>query len=355
MSALKKRSNSLAGLTLDAVLGGEIVIPPPPSSSSSPPSPPPLPQKSLAPHQTTQTQTLFDIIRDEYNKEGQKDRTTWQIFREKLRLKRSGSAWTSSLHIPASDILIPNPKHFGFAFRPNSTNAVPMSDPPGRGGFTRGPSMRVGSGKSPDDSPDVSLPGDGPPSRSFKPQFSRHDSVREHGDGDDDKIRRHPVVKFVDERQMSAREAVAAQEKAEAEAAAAGSDDEEEEDDDSEEGEEDDSGETEEKVDNAPKQTMSLMDLLEETDRQMGLTGASYAMDEEEEEYEEEEEEEEEDGDGGGGEGEVNCCVCQVNFKGATFTPCGHMFCKLCSKELMAQKGHCPVCSSFVLEFLEIF
>ena len=122
MSALKKRSNSLAGLSLDAVLGGEIVIPPPPSS---PPSPPPLPQKSLAPHQTaatttTTTQTLFDIIRDEYIKEGQKDRTTWQIFREKLRLKRTGSAWTTSLHIPASDILIPNPKHLGAAFRSNS-------------------------------------------------------------------------------------------------------------------------------------------------------------------------------------------------------------------------------------------
>ncbi|XP_018438100.1 E3 ubiquitin-protein ligase complex SLX5-SLX8 subunit SLX8-like [Raphanus sativus] len=348
MSALKKRSNSLAGLTLDAVLG------PPAPPSSSPPSPPPLPQKSLVPHQTattTTTQTLFDIIRDEYIKEGQKDRTTWQIFREKLRLKRTGSAWTTSLHIPASDILIPVPKHLGgAAFRPNST--TPMSDPPGRGAFTRGPSMRVGSGKNHDDFADASLPGDGPPARSFKPQFSRHDSVREHGDGDDDRIRRHPVVKFVDERQMSAREAVAAQEAAEAEAAAAGSDD-----DDGEEEEEEDSEEegTEEKADapQQPKQTMSLMDLLEETDRQMGLTGASYAMDDEEEdEYEEEEEEEEEDG---GGEGEVNCCVCQVNIRGATFTPCGHTFCKLCSKELMAQKGHCPVCSSFVLEFLEIF
>ncbi|KAJ0244361.1 hypothetical protein HA466_0190050 [Hirschfeldia incana] len=350
MSALKKRSNSLAGLTLDAVLGGEIVIPPP--QPSSPPSPPPLPQKSLVPHQTTTTttQTLFDIIRDEYNKEGQKDRTTWQIFREKLRLKRTGSAWTTSLHIPASDILIPIPKHF----RPNDqSRAIPMSDPPGRGAFTRGPSMRVGSGKNHDDSVDVSIPGDGPPSRSFKPQFSRHDSVREHGDGDDDKIRRHPVVKFVDERQMSAREAVAAQEAAEAEAAAAASDDEEEDDDGSEE--ENDSEGAEEKADAPPKQTMSLMDLLEETDRQMGLTGASYAMDDEEEEYEEEEEEEEEDGGGGGGEGDANCCVCQVNIRGASFAPCGHTFCKMCSKELMAQKGHCPVCSSFVLEFLEIF
>uniref|UniRef100_A0A0D3BA41 RING-type domain-containing protein n=1 Tax=Brassica oleracea var. oleracea TaxID=109376 RepID=A0A0D3BA41_BRAOL len=276
------------------------------------------------------------------------DRTTWQIFREKLRLKRTGSAWTSSFHIPASDILIPNPKHIAAAFRSQSNGlvyAIPMSDPPGssgRGMFTRGSSMRVGSGKNPESNfADVSVPGDGPP---FKPQLSRHDSVRDHGDGDDDKIRRHPVVKFVDERQMSAREAVAAQEAAEAEAA---SDDEEEE-------EEDDSGVAEEEEASAPKQTMSLMDLLEETDRQMGLTGARYAMDDGEDEYEEEEDEEEEEEDGGG-EGEVSCCVCQVKIKGATFTPCGHTFCKLCSKELMAQKGHCPVCTTFVLEFLEIF
>nr|VDD47129.1 unnamed protein product [Brassica oleracea] len=202
----------------------------------------------------------------------------------------------------------------------------------GRGMFTRGPSMRVGSSKNPDDFADVSIPGDGPPSRSFKPQFSRHDSVRDHGDGDDDKILRHPVVKFEDERQMSAREAVAAQEAAEAE-----EDDDEEEDDPEEE--------TEEKP-SAPKQTVSLMDLLEETDRQMGLTGSRYAMDEEDEEDSDEEEEE---------EGELSCCVCHVHIKGATFAPCGHTFCKLCSKELMAQKGHCPVCISFVLEFLEIF
>ncbi|KAL0699346.1 hypothetical protein Bca4012_055468 [Brassica carinata] len=353
MSALKSRSNSLAGLTLDAVLGGEIVIQP-----SSPPSPPPLPQKSLVPQRTTTSQTLFDIIRDEYQKEGHKDRTTWQIFREKLRLKRTGSAWTSSFHIPASDILIPNPKQIAAAFRSQSNglvHAIPMSDPPGssgRGMFTRGSSMRVGSGKNPESNfADVSIPGDGPPSSSFKPQLSRHDSVRDHGDGDDDKIRRHPVVKFVDERQMSAREAVAAQEAAEAEAAAAASDDEEEEDEDGDEG--DGSEEGEEKA-SAPKQTMSLMDLLEETDRQMGLTGARYAMDDEEDEYEEEEEEEEEE-DGHGGEGEASCCVCQVKIKGATITPCGHTFCKLCSKELMAQKGHCPVCSTFVLEFLDIF
>lgn len=367
MSALKSRSNSLAGLTLDAVLGGETVIQP-----SSTPSPPPSPPKSLVPHHPT-TQTLFDIIREEYAKEGHKDRTTWQIFREKLRLKRTGSAWTSSLHISASDILIPNTKILGAAFRsPHSTNdkinvrdlvyAIPMSDPPGSSGramFSRGSSMRVGSSKNPEDSPDVSVLGDGPSSRNFKPQLSRHDSVRDHADVEEDNRRRHPVVTFMEERQMSAREAVAAQEAAEAEAAAAGGSDDEDEDDDDEDDEDDDSGEAEQKkssASSAPKQTMSLMDLLEETDRQMGLTGSRYAMDADEEYEEEEDENSEEEGDvHGGGEGELSCCVCSVKIKGASFTPCGHTFCKLCSKELMAQKGHCSVCSSFVLEFLEIF
>ncbi|CAN8269568.1 unnamed protein product [Cochlearia groenlandica] len=353
MSALKSRSrsNSLAGLTLDAVIGGDIVVP------SSPPSPPPLPQNSIVPHRPTTTQTLFDIIREEYNKEGHKDRTTWQIFREKLRLKRTGSAWTSSLHIPASDILIPVSKQLGSTS--DSINlrdlitAIPMSDPPARAMFSRGSSMRVGSGKNPDESADVSVLGDGPSSsRSFKPQLSRHDSVRDHGDAEEDNRRRRPVITFVEERQMSAREAVAAQEAAEAEGAADSSEEEDEEEDD------DDSGQTEKKsseASSAPKQTMSLMDLLEETDRQMGLTGSRYAMEEDEDYEEEEEEEEDEEDENHEEEGELHCCVCNVKIKTSSFTPCGHMFCKLCSKELMAQKGHCPVCSSFVLEFLEIF
>ncbi|XP_010525277.1 PREDICTED: E3 ubiquitin-protein ligase RNF8-like [Tarenaya hassleriana] len=90
--------------------------------------------------------------------------------------------------------------------------------------------------------------------------------------------------------------------------------------------------------------TMSLMDLLEETDRQMGLTGSRYAMDEDDEDEED-----------GVGDGEFDCCVCGVKIKGAAFIPCGHTFCQLCSKDLMVQKGHCPVCSCFIIEFLEIF
>ncbi|XP_010552051.1 PREDICTED: uncharacterized protein LOC104822500 [Tarenaya hassleriana] len=325
MAALKTRNNSLAGLTLDAVLGGE-----------------------NAPLETQRARkTLLDIIREEQLEGDNKDRTTWKTFREKLRLKRTGAAWSSSHYIPFADIVIPETKQHRKNHRHRThsdddddddssirlsdlLSAVPMSDPPGssrRAMFTRGSSMRAGSAKDPDDYADVSMPGDGPPSGSLRPQSSRHDSVRDHGDGHDEIARRQPVVTFVEERTMSARDAVATQE-----AAAADED------------KEDDSGETEEK----PAVMMSLMDLLEETDRQMGLTGSRYAMDEEEEEEEEEDDDCNEEGD-------FDCCMCGVKIKGAAFTPCGHTFCKLCSKELMVQRGHCPVCTSFLVEFLEIF
>ncbi|KAA8543492.1 hypothetical protein F0562_021013 [Nyssa sinensis] len=68
---------------------------------------------------------------------------------------------------------------------------------------------------------------------------------------------------------------------------------------------------------------MSLMALLEETDRQMGLDGSTYMMDDEEEEEEKEEE--------SGGRGE------------------------LCSRELWVQRGNCPLCNGFILEILDIF
>lgn len=39
---------------------------------------------------------------------------------------------------------------------------------------------------------------------------------------------------------------------------------------------------------------------------------------------------------------EHTCCICMVRHKGATFTPCGHTFCRMCSRELMDAKGNCP-------------
>ncbi|KAL1565732.1 LON peptidase N-terminal domain and RING finger protein 1-like [Salvia divinorum] len=84
---------------------------------------------------------------------------------------------------------------------------------------------------------------------------------------------------------------------------------------------------------------MSLMSLLAENDDEYGM-----------EEYEEEEEEEE---DGGGAN--INCSICMVRHKGEAFDPCGHSFCRLCSREMWVQGGNCPLCNNYVLEILDIF
>lgn len=86
--------------------------------------------------------------------------------------------------------------------------------------------------------------------------------------------------------------------------------------------------------------TVSLMSLLEQED---------------DEEEEEEDEEEEGEGEGGEEEEEHVCCVCMVRHKGAAFIPCGHTFCRLCSRELWASRGNCPLCNGYILEILNIF
>ncbi|KAL9681710.1 hypothetical protein QQ045_013497 [Rhodiola kirilowii] len=72
------------------------------------------------------------------------------------------------------------------------------------------------------------------------------------------------------------------------------------------------------------------MDLLEETDDQIGW--ASYMAELEEDEEEDEAEDE-------GGE-EQSCCICMVRHKGRASAPCGHTFCRLCSKELSVGRGN---------------
>ncbi|KAI3925952.1 hypothetical protein MKW98_028088 [Papaver atlanticum] len=52
---------------------------------------------------------------------------------------------------------------------------------------------------------------------------------------------------------------------------------------------------------------------------------------------------------------EYKCCVCMVRPKGAAFIPCGHTFCRLCSRKLWVNRGNCPLCNSFILEILDIF
>ncbi|KAF7039388.1 hypothetical protein CFC21_049392 [Triticum aestivum] len=49
------------------------------------------------------------------------------------------------------------------------------------------------------------------------------------------------------------------------------------------------------------------------------------------------------------------CCVCMVRHKGAAFIPCGHTFCRLCSRELRHTRGNCPLCNVFIQDILHIF
>jgi hypothetical protein len=96
---------------------------------------------------------------------------------------------------------------------------------------------------------------------------------------------------------------------------------------------------------------MSLMELLEDNDGHMYELSARDEV-----------EVEGRDGCDGGGEAvavtgaaELGCCVCMVRSKGAAFIPCGHTFCRLCSRELWVQRGNCPLCNTAILQVLDIF
>ncbi|GAB4826530.1 hypothetical protein Ancab_033425 [Ancistrocladus abbreviatus] len=49
------------------------------------------------------------------------------------------------------------------------------------------------------------------------------------------------------------------------------------------------------------------------------------------------------------------CCVCMERKKGAAFIPCGHTFCRLCSRDLWLNRGTCPLCNRLILQILDIF
>ncbi|CAN4109924.1 unnamed protein product [Withania somnifera] len=58
----------------------------------------------------------------------------------------------------------------------------------------------------------------------------------------------------------------------------------------------------------------------------------------------------------GGGDGmEEMCCVCMERNKGAAFIPCGHTYCRVCSRELWLNRGFCPLCNRSITEVLNIF
>ncbi|KAL5842389.1 hypothetical protein ACOSQ3_012992 [Xanthoceras sorbifolium] len=60
-------------------------------------------------------------------------------------------------------------------------------------------------------------------------------------------------------------------------------------------------------------------------------------------------------GVGGGGGNDTVCCVCMIRKKGAAFIPCGHTFCRVCSREVWLNRGSCPLCNRSILEILDIF
>ncbi|GMI98652.1 hypothetical protein like AT3G07120 [Hibiscus trionum] len=81
MMAVEDSRDALAGLTPEAILGN-----------------------AKRPEQLpAQYRTLLEIIRDD---ESNKEKKSWKTLRDKLRLKRSVSAWTSSVHIPTSDVIV---------------------------------------------------------------------------------------------------------------------------------------------------------------------------------------------------------------------------------------------------------
>ncbi|KAH0470416.1 hypothetical protein IEQ34_000139 [Dendrobium chrysotoxum] len=84
----------------------------------------------------------------------------------------------------------------------------------------------------------------------------------------------------------------------------------------------------------------------------MALMADDYELEEEEEQEQEGKEENSWENDG---EFASMCCVCKVRNKGAAFIPCGHTFCRLCSRELWVSRGNCPLCNGFILDILDIF
>ncbi|XP_058200352.1 uncharacterized protein LOC131315230 isoform X2 [Rhododendron vialii] len=85
---------------------------------------------------------------------------------------------------------------------------------------------------------------------------------------------------------------------------------------------------------------VSLMRLLEEETRDGGDV---------------ERETNEERGGGRVGGSDSVCCVCMGRKKGAAFVPCGHTFCRVCSRELWLNRGSCPLCNAPISQILDIF
>ncbi|KAL4588954.1 hypothetical protein LXL04_001854 [Taraxacum kok-saghyz] len=49
------------------------------------------------------------------------------------------------------------------------------------------------------------------------------------------------------------------------------------------------------------------------------------------------------------------CCLCTERNKGAALIPCGHTYCRVCSRAMWSKHGTCPLCNRSITEILEIF
>ncbi|KAH7425103.1 hypothetical protein KP509_11G040000 [Ceratopteris richardii] len=47
----------------------------------------------------------------------------------------------------------------------------------------------------------------------------------------------------------------------------------------------------------------------------------------------------------------LSCCICMTSPKGAALIPCGHTFCRACSRQLSS----CPLCNITIIQVLDIF
>ncbi|KAK8573307.1 hypothetical protein V6N13_100109 [Hibiscus sabdariffa] len=166
-----------------------------------------------------------------------KDEKSWKTFRDKLRLKRAGSAWTSSVHVPTSDVNVHSSRPRSSGRGEDRGERVSVSNPPvakSKMHLEKIESVHFGNNSSQTDDDDSV---DAPRSRSFNRPMVRHASIRmssanaddDDVDGSDDDYESSgsedesetPLAALKEERSLSAREAVAAQEAAEAAAAAA--------------------------------------------------------------------------------------------------------------------------------------
>ncbi|XP_010533787.1 PREDICTED: uncharacterized protein LOC104809475 [Tarenaya hassleriana] len=49
------------------------------------------------------------------------------------------------------------------------------------------------------------------------------------------------------------------------------------------------------------------------------------------------------------------CCVCMGREKGAAMIPCGHTYCRVCSREIWVDRGTCPLCNRPIFDVLDLY